>query len=51
MTPHTHLVIPGRGRQPANPESSNNHGVRIWIPGPLAARASRNDSKNAGERA
>jgi hypothetical protein len=62
MTSHPHSVIPGRGRQPANPESRNNHGAFIWIPGPLAEftigprfartrwRASRNDRKNSGER-
>ena len=38
----TVLVIPGRA-EGANPESRNRFGAGIWIPGPLAARASRND--------
>ena len=40
------FVIPGRA-EGANPESRNEFGARIWIPGPLAARASRNDRKGA----
>ena len=35
-------VIPGRA-EGANPESRSNLDVYIWIPGPLALRASRND--------
>jgi hypothetical protein len=35
------FVIPGRA-EGANPESRGEI-TRIWIPGPLAARASRND--------
>jgi hypothetical protein len=39
MTP---VVIPGR-TESANPESSNEIGTCIRIPGPLASRVSRND--------
>ena len=35
------FVIPGRAVG-ANPESRNEFGAVIWIPGPLAARTSRN---------
>jgi hypothetical protein len=28
------LVIPGRERKRANPESRSNSCIRIWIPGP-----------------
>jgi hypothetical protein len=38
------FVIPGRA-EGANPESRNRFRERIWIPGPLATRASRNDSQ------
>jgi len=41
--PKYQFVIPGRGRQPANPESRKSFSACIWIPGPLALRASRND--------
>ena len=37
----TAFVIPGRA-EGANPESRNEFTL-IWIPGPLATRASRND--------
>ena len=36
------LVIAGRAAG-ANPESRSERRASIWIPGPLAARASRND--------
>ncbi len=36
------FVIPGRA-EGANPESRDSVGIGVWIPGPLAARASRND--------
>ena len=32
-------VIPGRDRQVANPESSDSHGTRFWIPGSRFQRA------------
>src|SRR5690348_15734268 len=45
---HLFPVIPGRGRKAANPESRSMHRVQFWIPGSLAALASRNDGR--GER-
>jgi hypothetical protein len=42
------VVIPGRA-EGANPESSPSFLSKCWIPGPLAARASRNDGKMNAE--
>jgi hypothetical protein len=39
------MVIPGRA-EGANPESSTMLRMRLWIPGPLASLASRNDEEN-----
>jgi hypothetical protein len=43
-----YFVIPGRA-EGANPESRNKHCACVWIPGPLAARASRNDGGDSVE--
>jgi hypothetical protein len=32
------LVIPGRVREHANPESRNQHRAGVWVPGPALTR-------------
>jgi hypothetical protein len=43
-----YIVIPGRAES-ASPESNRTLRAFVWIPGPLAARASRNDGETNAE--
>jgi hypothetical protein len=45
---HHSTVIPGRA-EGANPESRHKRCACVWIPGPLALLASRNDGRDNAE--